>query len=324
MWFGIAGRVFLIDCHDQWSALAVRKLVQGWFLKPLNANGTAADVIMTVRCGVEPTAIPAELECFEVADGGTCYTDGNTVYIELDGSLVLIDEHWNHIDVWLRTEYEIDSWILAQVLSQAFCAAMRRCGLFLLHGAGVLPPGQDNGLLIVGPSGTGKSTLTFQLTANGWGYLSDDSIFLKETATGIRAQGLRKDFAFKQDTIAAVQLEIDEAPTGGLNFKKRVPPEDLFPECLIETAGVTSIVFPELIDSDYSRLERLDPLEVMTRLLKFCPWACYDKRTAAPYLSILGDLARRASGFALFSGRDLLHVPGAAHRLMLQVVQSHG
>ncbi len=311
--------MFLIDCLDQWSAHAIRKLVQGWFLRPLALNGTTADLVMTVRCGVTPPGIPTKLESFEMADGGKCHTNGEAVYIEFDGSLIVIDETLNHIDVWLRTEYDVSSWILAQVLSQAFSAAMRRCGLFLLHGAGVLPPAKENALLIVGASGIGKSTLAFQLAANGWGYLSDDSIFLRETGTGMKAQGLRKDFALKEDTIAAVQLDIEQPPSAGISLKRRVAPEDLFPECLIETAGVAGIVFPEIVDADKSRLERLDSVEVMTRLLKFCPWSCYDKRTASPYLKMLGELARRASGFKLFSGRDLLHDPGAAHRLMLQV-----
>ena len=308
--------MFLIDCLDQWSADAIRKLIEAWFLKPLEPNGTTADAIMTVRCGTKPPSIPPGLESFEVADGGTCHTNGNSVYIEIDGSLIIIDEYSKHIDVWIRTEYELESWILAQVLSQAFCAAMRRCGLFLVHGAGVLPPDKENGLLIVGASGTGKSTLTFQLAANGWGYLSDDSVFLRETASGIRAQGLRKDFALKADTIAAVQLDIQNAAMGGANVKKRVAPEDLFPECLVETAGIASIIFPVIVDDRKSRLERLDSLEVMTRLLKLSPWACYDKRTASPYLKIFGELARRTTGFALFSGRDLLHDSGSAHRLI--------
>ncbi len=320
MRFGIGGRVFLIDCLDEWSAVAIRKLFAGWFLRPLEYDQTAADSIMTLRCGAMPPAIPAGLESFDVADGGSCHTNGRVVYIQLDGSLIVIDEHSNRLDVWIRTEYDFGSWILAQVLSQAFCASMRRCGLFLLHSAGVLSPSKNDALLIVGASGTGKSTLTFQLAASGWGYLSDDSIILKETANGIQAQGLRKFFALKEDTIAAVQLDINDAPAAGTKFKKRVSPQDLFPDGFVETAGIASIVFPVIVDAHESRLERLSSFDVMTRLLKLCPWACYDKPTASAYLKVFGELARRVSAFDLFSGRDLLDDPGGAPRLMSQAL----
>ena len=308
--FLIGGRVFLVDCLDEWSALAVSKLVAGWFLTPLEPGETAADSTIRIRCGAIPPTIPPGLDRFDVADGGVCHINGKAVYIELDGSLIAIGLNTLlDIDVWIRTRYAFSSWILAQVLSQAFSAALRRCGLFLLHSAGAVPPHSDKTLLIAGPSGSGKSTLMFQLAASGWGYLSDDSILLKNVGPALEAQGLRKVFALTENTIAAVQLEGSPAANSGDPLKKRLAPEKLFPNARIESAGVGAIVFPVISDTPQSRLQRLAPYEAMTRLLKLCPWACYDKPTAAAYLAIFGQLAREASAFDLYAGRELLGDP---------------
>jgi len=44
----------------------------------------------------------------------------------------------------------------------------------------------------------------------------------------------------------------------------------------------------------------------MSRLLRLCPWASYDKGTSLEHLRMLGRLANSASGFELLAGIDIL------------------
>jgi hypothetical protein len=53
----------------------------------------------------------------------------------------------------------------------------------------------------------------------------------------------------------------------------------------------------------------------MTRLLRACPWATYDRSVAGDNLELLSTLARQARGFDLSAGRDLLN-PGYAASLL--------
>jgi len=322
MLYGIAGRVFLIESLDEWSALAVSKLFAGWFVTPLSPNGRTPDSTIRVRCGSVAPQIPAGLDRFAVAGGGFCHTNGRTVYIELDGSLVVIPPFQSPlVDVWMRTRYDFSSWILAQVFAQAFAAALRRCGLFLLHSAGVRPPKHDNALLIAGESGSGKTTLTCQLASRGWGYLSDDSMVLASGQHGVEAQGLRRFFALTEATMAAVQLRKDSSDPKGNGIKTRLAPQDVFPAGQIASAQIGAILFPAITQRPQSRMVRLSPSDVMARLLRFCPWACYDKPTATSYLGLLGQLARQTLAFDLFSGKDLLGDPDLTVDLILAALE---
>ena len=65
---------------------------------------------------------------------------------------------------------------------------------FALHAAGLVSPRTHAAVLLTGPSGSGKSTLTTHLLERGYGFLSDEAVFLSfETGmvTGFpRAVGL--------------------------------------------------------------------------------------------------------------------------------------
>lgn len=67
---------------------------------------------------------------------------------------------------------------------------LRALGLYGLHAAGLVAR-IGCGLLLVGDSGYGKSTLTIGLVRQGWGYLSDDAVLLRRVSEEIEAVALR-------------------------------------------------------------------------------------------------------------------------------------
>lgn len=314
----IAGRLLLIDSRDEWSAMAVSAVLGVLALPVGPENGRTPDCTIRIR-RAEPPQIPVELEGFDVPDG-ICHTNGKTLYLELDGSLVVIGTTGEQdIEVWIRKQYDLSSWILAQLISQALAAAMRRCGLFLLHGAGVRPPQEDKAILIAGNSGTGKSTITFQLASWGWGYLSDDVLLFNELDNGIEVRGLRRFFALTADTMAAVQF-LPKAELAGMGkLKRRIAPEDLFPLGQIQSAAPGAVIFPRITDDARSRIRRLSIYESMMRLLRLDPWSCYDKPTARDHLNFFGRLARETVGFELSAGKDLLGNPGLTAEMVASV-----
>lgn len=304
--FELAGHDFLIDCLDDWSASAVSRLVNSWLVAPISTFRSVPDYIIRVRSAVRPPPIPAGLEQFQISDGGVCHSNGQTIYVALDDSLIAVDAAKSAVEVWIGSHYDWSSRMLSQILSQALGFAWRRCQLFLLHSAGVVMPGQDKTLLIAGESGSGKSTLTLQLAAAGWNFLSDDSIFLIARPEGIETRGLRKSFALTSHTIAAVQLETTQPSPTRLAWKRRISPDQLFPDGQIKTAFAGAIVFPAVTHEPESRIARLEPSETMQRLMRLSPWACYDGPTAAANLRVFEELARNATAYDLFAGKDLL------------------
>jgi hypothetical protein len=176
--------------------------------------------------------------------------------------------------------------------------------LFDLHSAGVVETESGNGVLIVGPSGSGKSTLTLQLVASGWSYLSDDELLLSLKDGVVEARGFRSFFA------------VSEARAG---LKHCFEPEVVFGSKRTVQAIPRALLFTSLNGESRSELSNLSQAETMTRLLRACPWATYDKSIAGANLELLSALARQAHGFDLSAGRDLLN-PGFAALLVKEAL----
>jgi hypothetical protein len=169
--------------------------------------------------------------------------------------------------------------------------------------------------MFVGPSRSGKSTLTSLLASCGWSYLSDDILLLRESGQNIEALAFRRFFALTEETITAAKLQ----PTRfGQSAKERVIPQDHFSSSQIESAIPSTIVYPTVTRETTSRIIPLTPRESMTRILRFCPWASFDKPTSVEHLRVLGRLANTTSAFELFAGTDLFYEP----KLAAELVQS--
>lgn len=306
--YSIASRTILIETQDDWSAHAVSNLFSGSFLNPLYDNSTVdPDATLCISFGIAPPRVPEGLFQFKVPEGGVCHTDGQTFHFNFNGSQILSTPRTvRKVDVWITQRYEFRSMILKQIIYQALGVALRRCGLYEFHSAGAIPPGHDRTLLVAGASGSGKTTLTLQLAACGWSYLSDDKLLLHSDQEGIEVYPLRKSFSLTAHTVSALQLSHLIPASGVPGVKERVSPQDLFQVNQVEKGRPGSIVFPILTHKTVSDIRRLSDAEAMTRLLRLCPWAGYDKPTAPKHLGLLAELARECASFELLAGTDLL------------------
>ena len=317
MFYSVAGRTVLIEAHDEWSIQAVSELFSGWFLNSISGDDSGSfDATIRVHCGVSSPAIPSGFTSFEIGHGGTRHTDNQSFYIEIDGSLVYFAADRPCVDLWVREPYEIASPIVAQLLSHALSPALRRCHVFEIHSAGVVSPRGDFAVMIAGPSGSGKSTLTSLLASCGWSYLSDDILLLRETDREIEALPFRRFFALTEATMAATNIQ-------GSSFvrsaKERITPQDHFSSTQVQTATPRAIFFTSVAHEQSSRVVPLTAKESMTRLLRLCPWASYDKPTSVEHLRVLGRLANSTAAFELHSGADILEKPGRADQLVHSV-----
>jgi hypothetical protein len=70
-------------------------------------------------------------------------------------------------------------------------------GRFLLHGGAIQREGRA--MLLLGETGSGKSTLVLAALRNGWLALGDDLSVIRETADGLEVTGIAKRFAIPHD-----------------------------------------------------------------------------------------------------------------------------
>ena len=300
--YSVAGRLLFVETLDLQLRNLIGLLFRGWQLTPVSFPDRSPDIHINFACDDTSLEIPQDLNQFEIAEGGRCYTDGADFYLALRNSLLhLVSGTPVTVNVRLAELPGPRDPLLATVASFAVCAALRRFGLFDLHSAGVVNPADGKGVLIVGPSGSGKSTLALQLALSGWSYLSDDELLLSLVDAQVEARGFRSFFAVSSEL--------------GSGFKNCFEPDVVFGSQRRERASPGSLLFIRLNGEEKSRLSKLTQAETMTRLIRACPWATYDTAIAGANLDVLSALARQATGFDLSAGRDLLAPARAAELL---------
>jgi hypothetical protein len=295
--YSVAGRLLFIGCSDPQLSNLIVELFRGWQLTSISDPGRSPDVKISFRCGESPRIIPRNLDCFEIAEGGKCFTDGAEFFLTFGDALIhLVNGDHVAVDVSFAELPGVRDPLLARASSFAVCAALRRYGLFDLHSAGVVDPESGKAVLVVGHSGSGKSTLASQLALSGWSYLCDDEVLLSLDDDTVEARGFRSFFALRNANGA---------------FKHCFEPETVYGSRRVSHSVAGLLLFVSVSGESETRLKPLTQAESMTRLLRACPWATYDVSIAGANLEVLSTLARQARGFDLSAGFDLLE-PGRA------------
>lgn len=197
---------------------------------------------------------------------------------------------------------------------------MRRIGLFELHAAGVVEPTTDVGILFIGNSNCGKSTLTTRLANEGWRYLTDDMLILKENGREVEALGLRRNFAISPLVVEGWDSPgLKEALGGPIPSdltKRYLNPCLVFPDGFIEAIVPRVLLFPLITNEASTRMEKLTQGSAMMKLITFCAWARFDRTVAREYLQTLASLVGQSVSWTLYAGHDLLENPGYAAALL--------
>lgn len=324
--YGVAGESLLVEAGDDWAAAAIDALFAGWHLTPQGGDAQAAASAavsmpaIVMRSDAAPAPIPAGLQAFDVAGGGTCYTDGRTSYIAIDDSVVAIGKPGlAPVEVWLDGPLPIEAPAMTRVVTYALAAALRQRRRFELHSGALLDPESGEGILIVGPSGSGKSTMAIHLASAGWPFLTDDVLLLSKADAEVTAWPLRRCVAITSETFAASRFLQARASLDDwerqVDDKHQFMPRDLFAGAHVGHCVPRTLVFPELTGAPDSRVSRLSAGDTMARLIRMNPWSCYDRSTASEHLAVLSALATQARSYALRAGRDLLD-PEASVTLM--------
>ena len=300
MFYLVAGRTLLIEVFEELTQHAVAEVFSRWFFNLVPPHIPNATI--RIHRAVDFPTIPLDLSSFEITCGGRCFTDERRYYLKFDDALVFFNTGLQ-VDLWLSETCDCSSSSFVQLLSHALSPALRRCGVFEIHSAGVIPPESKSAIMIAGASGSGKSTLTTQLANLGWSYLSDDILLLTEVREELHLRAFRRFFALKGDTLAAVGLPNVEVT----DLKQRLIPQDHFNRAPLEQSTPGAIVFPTITSHGDSQMKALTASETMSRLLRLCPWASYDKWTSLEHLRILGRLANSTNGFELLAGTDILN-----------------
>jgi hypothetical protein len=323
--FEIAGRTISFEAKNA-ELPQLEELLASYYCSPVSPN-TATSPDATIRLQPEdlPFDIAGTFDHFEISGGGVGHTDGRTCVFDFKSGRVIVHPGEPHqVDLIMRKQLDLRQYDDLQVLNYAFSTALRRSGLYELHSGAVVEPGTQRGVLFPGVSGSGKSTITLQLVANGWQYLTDDILYLND-ADKVRAYPLRRAFAVTRATVAASGSRVQELfakADWSDGSKKTFMPKDSFPGTFVPNCEPRSIFFPTVTHEKRSVVKPLTASETMIQLIKLCPWSCYDPITSTRHLDVLSSLAKQCNGFKLLAGSDLLRDPARVSDLVFEHTNS--
>jgi hypothetical protein len=179
---------------------------------------------------------------------------------------------------------------------------LKRRGYYSMHAAAFSLDGKA--ILISGTSGTGKSTLAITLLRSGFGYLSEDMVFLRRRLDGLEVVGFPEDVDVSDQTISFFpELDFLKGYPKASGWPKRqVLADEVYQAELVRAARPRVIVIPQIAHRETSAVRPIDAddalLEIVSNVL------LTEGRACQRHLDILTELVRQTPCYRLETGRD--------------------
>lgn len=234
----------------------------------------------------------------------TAFSNSRKIYLlSRRGSLICLDPAALKANVFFREEAHHDPTDVFPLLGASLVEILRYSGYFFLHAAAIKV---DNvSYLICGDGGTGKTTATLSLVREGFQYVGDDSLFLRDD-NGIITISPLYTHVHVDGNLANRFPEITKGKNPKIPNGRKVPVNISahYPDAFLPSLNPNVIVFPAITSDRMSKIIPITQTDIFKRLLKQTALPV-EKHIAREQLKILQTLVSQTKGFALHSGRDV-------------------
>jgi len=235
------------------------------------------------------------------------YKNGSFYYIEDDSLFCWFNTEADECFINIDSEFtKISDRRKLDAVSIALFWLMQKFGYHALHANTVINK-SSRSILLIGDSGSSKTTTSLNLARQGWNFFSDDIAVLKQNGSDVCVYGFRNYFSLCVEDIDRYGFEIDEF----WEENKKVDIE----LSAVSTHGDLSWVKPDILiflnkkAGQKTTIDPLNKLEAICSLIETSGGIFISKNKAEEQMNLLKNLINMAKCYRMQKGRDLLQKP---------------
>ena len=195
---------------------------------------------------------------------------------------------------------------LEDITFTSLAPALRRQGYYLVHAFAVAKNGRA--VLVVGASGSGKTTTGLSLLLNGWKLLANDILLLERRADGLYALPTPGGVSIRPATFSllpALQDWLGALPSSG---KVNVSGQQLSRGQWAEPVRVELVLLPQIEAArPCCQLQSANRAVALARLLEESADR-WDAAALAAHVDVMQVLSRQTAVYHLLLGRDVVNL----------------
>lgn len=240
------------------------------------------------------------------------YRSGDRLIVRTDGAQAEVDVASGRgrlglTPAWAVEEARGPTQTFTHLVGMVLVGLTQAAGWVSLHAAVLVRNGR--GVMLLAESDAGKSTTAFQLVRQGWQFVSDDSVLLRETDRGIEARSMRPHFCLD----AGSERYFPEL--GGRDWpemvrdevKWRVDAEVLYPGRFVSSCRPAAIVLPSMTGAVHSTLAPTSSRSVVPALLQQSGFRlAVGSERAERHFRLIGRLLQQCTTYRFKAGQDVL------------------
>lgn len=307
-WWSFYGTALEIVGHGGEGDESVLRVLRGFPFEAMPGQAARADLRLVLSAGKDASAAAAGLGRLSGTPvfGVTYWETAKGFCLELAGS-------WFEVEPAIRCGRMVlhDTFSEQTALAQhnfvllGLLPLLQSLGFHDLHGAAVAHGPVR--CLLLGESGSGKSTAALNLVTEGWNFVSDDALLLRALSSGVDVFAFRREFCLARSVVESRAELSAAAGASPLADQEKcfVAMQRVFARQARPSITPNLVVFLCLTGREQSQLRVLDKPSAFLRLLRQSMSLGVYRHFATQHLRVLRQLVEQCRVLELAAGMDV-------------------